>query len=420
MKTLNALISPCIDSLPFIKSLEESSLVAHSFAEQEECENRTTSLIDKSAAKMNKKIWNLSSLNKCQESSSDLVSTLKVLQASSTSKPVSTLSSPLLGTASQSSNISVLKDPLATSLQKRQDDSRCSQLTKDHSADSLDTDMQMIETKIDSSSTVTDSNSSELDKLPVDGLNFDNLSKLNAVLTAKTIQLSKHIINCIRFSLKSSNPKEVSLSIKVLFSIGHVNGLMKELASHKDEKVILTLLQESYKYNLKIMKISGQALSANSEKQVKETKFEMLKFIPILFELAINKSPAIRINAQLLLFLISQKEILIQEKLFYILCDDVNFGDVRVRVNACRLMGRFKNIHTSILMQTLSKKEVLESNRLRVLETGDYEMPSEFNITNSSMCGAFIHALEDEFARVRSVAISNYATYFNYKVLFAS
>jgi hypothetical protein len=41
------------------------------------------------------------------------------------------------------------------------------------------------------------------------------------------------------------------------------------------------------------------------------------------------------------------------------------------------------------------------------METGDFEMQTaDFNITNSSMCGAFIHALEDEFKVVRRAAIS--------------
>lgn len=44
-----------------------------------------------------------------------------------------------------------------------------------------------------------------------------------------------------------------------------------------------------------------------------------------------------------------------------------------------------------------------------MMEAGDYEISDDkINISKSSMCGAFIHALEDEFQVVRASAMSNF------------
>jgi hypothetical protein len=54
-----------------------------------------------------------------------------------------------------------------------------------------------------------------------------------------------------------------------------------------------------------------------------------------------------------------------QQKLFIKLCDLVNDGDQKVRVAACRKLGRFKSIPKTLLLQTLSKKELNEKVKVR-------------------------------------------------------
>jgi integrator complex subunit 4 len=59
-------------------------------------------------------------------------------------------------------------------------------------------------------------------------------------------------------------------------------------------------------------------------------------------------------------------------------------------------------------MQTLSKKLLIEdfAPENLLLDSGDFEMDNqELNVTKYSMCGAFIHGLEDEFEIVRTASV---------------
>ena len=101
-----------------------------------------------------------------------------------------------------------------------------------------------------------------------------------------------------------------------------------------------------------------------------------------------------------------------------LLCDALNDSTVKVRANACFLLGSFVDCPAFLLMQTLSKKMMTsvseylgKSNALKENDSGDFEMEvaAEFDMTNFSKCGEFIHGLEDEFEVVRSAAVSNQA-----------
>ena len=97
-------------------------------------------------------------------------------------------------------------------------------------------------------------------------------------------------------------------------------------------------------------------------------------------------------------------------------CEAVNDASSDIRAQALQLMGTMQNSTTYVLLQTLSKEifdmRELRSNRdmktkshLKRLEAGDFDISGDISLLKSSMCGAFIHGLEDEFSVVRSCAI---------------
>lgn len=74
-------------------------------------------------------------------------------------------------------------------------------------------------------------------------------------------------------------------------------------------------------------------------------------------------------------------------------------------------MGTLHDTSDNLLLQTLSKKVLsssgLTGSKVMMLdsETGDYEVGIDFNVSGFAMCGAFIHALEDEYRVVRGAAV---------------
>eukprot|EP00842_Homolaphlyctis_polyrhiza_P005331 jgi/Hompol1/579/HPOL_005357-RA len=101
--------------------------------------------------------------------------------------------------------------------------------------------------------------------------------------------------------------------------------------------------------------------------------------------------------------------------LFLILCDILNDPSPSLRAKALLLMGTLSHTSQSILLQTLNKTITAPPKRItsRWQETpathtdgGDFDISAvNTALTTSSMCGAFIHGLEDEFAAVRSSAV---------------
>jgi integrator complex subunit 4 len=107
---------------------------------------------------------------------------------------------------------------------------------------------------------------------------------------------------------------------------------------------------------------------------------------------------------------------------FVKICDLVNDWTIEVRIHVCEIMGKFRGVETTVLRQTLSKnilqpKKRPKQNqnhapkkRKRDVDTafslGDQDLDEkEMGLVEASSCGAFIHAMEDEFQEVRDAAI---------------
>lgn len=89
---------------------------------------------------------------------------------------------------------------------------------------------------------------------------------------------------------------------------------------------------------------------------------------------------------------------------FIVICDSVNDVAKDNRRKAAELIGRFKNIDSSLLIQTV-RKELLEP---RQSANKSYtELLKDFHLFESSACGAIIHGLEDEFWDVRNATINS-------------
>jgi hypothetical protein len=208
-----------------------------------------------------------------------------------------------------------------------------------------------------------DENSSSLSKSPIH-LTYGDLSKLNNLLNVKSHIIPKNLIKAIRLHTKSPDSKTVILAIKLLCKIRMEFGLIKMLLSHRDSNVRLTILEESSRIYRSILKRGNKNKTNGGEEQY---LIEIAGYIPDLFLFTKDFNPLIRMAAHSFLFIISEHEITIQERLFRVLCDDVNDGDIRVRVNCCRLMGQFKQVSKELLLQTLSKKELLEKTKVKKL-----------------------------------------------------
>ncbi|KAI9024020.1 armadillo-type protein [Hyaloraphidium curvatum] len=104
------------------------------------------------------------------------------------------------------------------------------------------------------------------------------------------------------------------------------------------------------------------------------------------------------------------------------LCDLVNDGEVPVRVHVAATLGKFRGVETLLLKQTLSKQILKPKKRSggqgpkrkkrKTVDTsfsiGDVDAEEgEVALMEASSCGAFIHALEDEFEEVRNTAIDS-------------
>ncbi|KAJ1927287.1 hypothetical protein IWQ60_003059 [Tieghemiomyces parasiticus] len=107
---------------------------------------------------------------------------------------------------------------------------------------------------------------------------------------------------------------------------------------------------------------------------------------------------------------------------FVKICDVVNDSSMRLRTEACVLLGSYADVQANYLSQTLSKKIMSHlrrrpafgkpggkhgprRNMIPVAE-GDLDVEAdEFRILDSGACGAFVHGLEDEYREVRNAAI---------------
>lgn len=76
---------------------------------------------------------------------------------------------------------------------------------------------------------------------------------------------------------------------------------------------------------------------------------------------------------------------------------------MKVRVEAFNGLGKVKIVSEDFLMQSLSKR-VLGSGKQR--ETLDESTSEQFVTLASSVAGALVHGLEDEFFEVTSLNIS--------------
>jgi hypothetical protein len=99
---------------------------------------------------------------------------------------------------------------------------------------------------------------------------------------------------------------------------------------------------------------------------------------------------------------------------FVKLCDAaVNDGAVDVRAACCRLLGDFADCDTPVLMQCFDKKLLTSAAEPRsgtaLQIEGDVELAQDDrpNVEAASAAGAFVHALEDEYAAVRGAAVES-------------
>ncbi|KAI8929831.1 armadillo-type protein [Entophlyctis helioformis] len=106
------------------------------------------------------------------------------------------------------------------------------------------------------------------------------------------------------------------------------------------------------------------------------------------------------------------------DDVFMRLCDIVNDPSLFLRAKALLLLGTLRKVSPSLHSQTLSKeiggvsklrrsqKDTVMSQSQR-MDAGDFDISNsdDVSLKSTSMCGAFIHGLEDEFAIVRSNAI---------------
>jgi hypothetical protein len=99
---------------------------------------------------------------------------------------------------------------------------------------------------------------------------------------------------------------------------------------------------------------------------------------------------------------------------FVKLCDAaINDGAVDVRAACCRLLGDFADCDTPILMQCFDKKLLTSAAEPRsgtaLQIEGDVELAQDDrpNVEAASAAGAFVHALEDEYAAVRGAAVES-------------
>lgn len=113
------------------------------------------------------------------------------------------------------------------------------------------------------------------------------------------------------------------------------------------------------------------------------------------------------------------------DEIFTRCCDLVNDADINVRVAAVEGLGKFPKYAVSIqvLKQTFSKSELIRPalqkqssssspNTQLEITDGEFEilMDSNTNIMEAAACGAFVHALEDEYKQVRLAAIQSIET----------
>lgn len=90
--------------------------------------------------------------------------------------------------------------------------------------------------------------------------------------------------------------------------------------------------------------------------------------------------------------------------LFKYMCNSIiNDTNVNVRINALHIISG-QTVSTEMLLQTLSKKQMRISTEIN---PQDSEFNSDdLNISEASICGAFVHGLEDELKAIRVAAIS--------------
>ncbi|KAJ2559004.1 hypothetical protein EV175_000539 [Coemansia sp. RSA 1933] len=110
----------------------------------------------------------------------------------------------------------------------------------------------------------------------------------------------------------------------------------------------------------------------------------------------------------------------LRDDAFVKVCDMVNDSAVAVRQRACAILGRFRQVDSALLAQTLSKQVMSHlrrgAGRSRGMRTGpviptppgDADVTSEgFRLLDSGAAGAFVHGLEDDYQEVRDAAIAS-------------
>ncbi|KAJ2002567.1 hypothetical protein H4R26_003535, partial [Coemansia thaxteri] len=127
----------------------------------------------------------------------------------------------------------------------------------------------------------------------------------------------------------------------------------------------------------------------------------------------------------------AEETIRLLDDAFVKICDMVNDSSVIVRQRACAILGRFRDVKHTFLLQTFSKQVMSNlrrfvprgsrghagrsrGNRSGPAKTfiptpkGDADVDSdEFKLLDSGAAGAFVHGLEDEYQEVRDAAIES-------------
>ncbi|KAL3848604.1 hypothetical protein ACJMK2_019453 [Sinanodonta woodiana] len=125
----------------------------------------------------------------------------------------------------------------------------------------------------------------------------------------------------------------------------------------------------------------------------------------------------------------SNDRIRLVDDAFAKICNMVNDISMKVRAEACSLLGSLHMVSERFLEQTLDKKLMSNMRRKRsaherakeLFQSGEWATgqkwaddapkddvdPENISLMNIGACGAFVHGLEDEFAEVRNTALDS-------------
>jgi hypothetical protein len=221
------------------------------------------------------------------------------------------------------------------------------------------------------------------------------------------------------FSLDSSTNYDFSRDTLVTF-LNDSDGRVRSTALRLLRESLLKLRPRTIKANTNSMDSIESEGSDDTESLVQKK----------LFDLAVaaltDDSQEVQLESVRMLWtLANQRGDSMVEEAFRKICNMVSDVSIRVRAEACGLLGTLKGVSTKLLLQSLSKNmlkvgvEAFGGGKAAIKE--DFQDPSAEGATtivskfsdsknkliDSSANGAFVHGLEDEFKEVRDAALSS-------------